>query len=416
MPNKRTLILAGAVLSPSAVLAQGLPATAAFESAADNLASVIPYMFGAVVILAGLGFMFKLFFEGESDPTELLVKLGLPVGLIAGSVALMRFITGAAGGVSEQNAPAPEKDTGPGLLSIAWSWLVDHMLVLGLSGVLVFGGYWLVSRALKKRGLAKQVKLDVKDLIETIERADALVMYWQHIVLPQSLGDGAKVNEEQARDTLAQLERAQEQLLGFLEIAHAGAPLSQTDRSRLAAIRDELNRCMKSPAGEAFDVAGGLAQLATAPVTEPAVQPAKISQMDAGRNLPVTRVAMVPAVATVTGGSPSCAHSDLLDPFNPLSPLSPISLWSIWRREEVHHHHVDSDRPRDDSQRAVDFAAPSDYSPSVPAGDIVDDDSRRSSSDTECLRSDYEDQPQADPEPDSYGGGSEDSSTNSSSD
>jgi len=415
MPNNRTLILAGAVLSPSAVLAQGLPATAAFESAADNLASVIPYMIGTVVILGVLVFMFKLFFEGDGDPTELLVKLGVPLGLIAGSVVMVRFITGAADGGGEQSAPAPEKDTGPGVFSIAWSWLVDHMLVLGMSGVLVFGGYWLVSRTLKKRGLAKQVKLDVKDLIETIERADALVMYWRHIVLPGALDDGASVSEEQARDTLAQLERMQEQLLGFLESAHAGSPLSASHRARLAAIRDELNRCMKSPAGQAFDVAGGLAQLATSPVAAPAAQPEKALPVERGF-VASPRFAATHQVVAVSGGHATCAHSDVLDPLNPLSPLSPISPWSIWRREETHHHRVNDDRPRDDYPRADDFAAPSDYSPSVPAGDIVDDDSRRSSSDTECLRSDYEDQPQADPEPDSYGGGADDSSTNSSSD
>lgn len=416
MLNKRTIFLASAALLPSVVFAQGLTGTTvAFESLADNLFSVFPFLIGAVVILGGLVFLFKLFFEGNGDPTELLVKLGLPLGLVIGSVTMVRFITGADGGVSVQSPSAPEKDTGPSSLSIAWSWLVDHMLVLGLSGVLVFGGYWLVSRTLKKRGLAKQVKLDVKDLIETIERADALVMYWQHIVLPQSLGDGPKVDEEQARNTLAQLERAQEQLLGFLEIAHAGAPLSETDRSKFAAIRDELNRCMKSPAGEAFDVAGGLAQLATATVAAPAAQPEKASLVERGL-LASPRYAATHRVVAFAGGHASCAHSDVLDPLNPLSPLSPISPWSIWRREEVHHHGVDSDRPRDDYPRAADFAAPSDCSPSVPAGDIINDDSRRSSSDTESLRSDYDDQPQADPEPDSSGGGSDDSSTSSSND
>lgn len=266
-----------------------------------------------------------------------------------------------------------------------------------------------------KRGMAKQIKLDVKDLLETIERADALVMYWEHIVLPQSLGDGAAFKEEQTRDTLAQLKRMQEQLLGFLEIAHAGTPLNSSNRARLTAIRSELNGYMKSPAGKAFDIAGGLAQLANSPVAAPEAQPEKASLVKRGL-LASPRFAATHQVVAVAGGYAACAHSDVLDPLNPLSPLSPISPWSIWRRDEAHQHRVDDDRPHDDYPRAADFAAPSDYSPSVPAGDSIDDDSRRSASDTECLRSDYEDQPPSDPEPDSYGGGSDDSSTSSSND
>ncbi|CAH0356106.1 hypothetical protein [Aquabacterium sp. CECT 9606] len=393
-------LLVGALLAPSVVFAQGVGnATAAFESVADNLFSVFPFMIGVAVVLAIVGLGLKLLNEGSADPVDVMLKFGVPLGLVSVAVPLVRWVNGGTGS-SEQ--ALPEKDTGPSGFAVAWSWFIDHLVVIGLFGALVIAGSWLVSRALTKRGMAKQVKFDVKDLLETIERADALVMYWEHVVLPQSLGDGAAFKEDKTRDTVAQLKRIQDQLLGFLEIAHAGAPLNASNRARLTAIREELNGFMKSPAGKAFDIAGGLAQLANSPVAAPAAQPEKASLVERGL-VASPRFATTHQVVAVAGGYAACAHSSVLDPLNPLSPLSPISPWSIWSREEVHHHAVDNATPRDEIRPSEDVAALREYSPSASAGDSVDSDSLRSSSATECVRSEYEDRPKTDPDPVSYG-------------
>ncbi|KAF1003911.1 MAG: hypothetical protein GAK28_04374 [Luteibacter sp.] len=335
-----------ALLAVLPLAAAAGPMEPAFDTLASNLLALMGTMLPIMAVIGILLVGIKVFTGGD-DLADALIKLGVPLFVVIGGFAVMRTFLGAMG----VQAPDGPKDSGPGFFAMAWSWLIGHLLPLGLTIGAVGGVSWFAVRSLRKRRDSRQVKLDVRAVIETVERADALRLYWEFIALPQANAGDGMFRPNYVQDALSTIKRMQSELMPMLERAHGGTPLDRDQRKRLEFIRQEFNRYMKTPTGKTLDIAAELSQLAATPVNAtqgqaPSVRAPEWRQATAG----VAAAAPVSPVQTATAGP-----LDLLNPFNltnlvnPLSPLSPLSPWSAWRSGE-RHHDAPSPSPSDSSE------------------------------------------------------------------
>ena len=308
---------------PAAAMAQGLP-SAQFESVAGNLLGILSgpvfsVMLILVVIGAGLAFVF-------GDNKGLGKFLLAPVFMLANlKMVSSIFDVGSSPEMVSAPPPARQVPEEPGMISVAWDWVVSHLLIFGITfGVIILGSY-LVSRAAGKRAARKRVKADLQGVLETIELGDMLLMYWQSQAAAAGLSDAKK---QRANDAVSTVKQLREQLFGMLEKVHSGSPLTDAQNKQLNRIRERLNDCMKDEIGLPVDVAAELATIkqaepATAPVAPPAAAP---------------RVQLAAASAAPSVEPRSSLTGDLLNPLNPLSPISPWSVWNRGHNEPAAHH------------------------------------------------------------------------------
>ncbi|CAJ0808627.1 hypothetical protein R77560_04754 [Ralstonia thomasii] len=354
----------------SGVLLYGVPAIAmaqagglAFSSPLENLGDVFssPIFMAMVVLAITTSIASFVFSDSDSGLGSLLRKVALPAGLIAICAQLVSLVT------KDRSHEDVIVKSDPGLFSQGWDWLVDHVLGLGLTVGLVAFGVFAIRRTMISRANRRQLKIDLRDVLETIERTDTLLLYWKTVAPTKFGGGAARARSSRLLDTIATLERIRDELLPLLEQVHGGQLLDDEDRKLLNGARTDLNRYMKDEVGVTIDIAAELADIRK-PLDQAPASSGPRGEQGAERRVEQQLTTSSP-VAQARG------MDDFLNPLNPLSPLSPISPWSVWHssaraepsdesREYRHHGGVDStySAPATDDNRRTFFDCSGDTS------------------------------------------------------
>lgn len=356
----------GALLYAVPAIAMAQAGGLAFSSPLENIADVFSSpVFVAMLFIAITGSVASFVFsDSDSAIGSLLRKVALPAGLIAVGAQLVGLVT-----KDMPHEVVVVKDD-PGLFSQGWDWLANHVLGLGLTVGLVAFGLFAFRRTVMSRANRRQLKTDLRDVLETIERADTLLLYWK-TVAPTKFGGGAsRARSSRLLDTIATLERIRDELLPLLEQVHGGQLLDDEDRKLLNGARTDLNRYMKDEVGVTIDIAAELADIRK-PLDQAPASSGPRGEQGAERRVEQQLTASAPA-AQACG-----VMDDFLNPLNPLSPLSPISPWSVWHgsaraepsdesREYRHHDGGDStySAPASDDNRRSFFDCSGDTSSS----------------------------------------------------
>jgi hypothetical protein len=303
-----------ALLAPVAALAQAMsPISDPFTALSGSLTSVLVPLF--VVAVVGIGI--KTVCSGDFDG---LLKVVLPMGVLVACASLAFSLLGGVAPETPPSAPiSPE----------TWTLLL-HGALWVLGGIACAGSAWWVwARKVNRQKEAKQARLDVRFVLETVERAEQLELYWEHVGVPEAeAGRGLRPSSAAERvDTIAKVKR---EALTFLAAVHEGHALAEAQRKRLDFLRGELNRCMKGADGQPLDVGAALSRVA------PELPP------EASRRLEATVPASGerrprPSLPAQVVAVPETVQPDPLDFVNPLSP------WNLWRDERARREQAESD-------------------------------------------------------------------------
>jgi hypothetical protein len=303
-----------ALAMPTAAIAQSLGSIAsanpfnAVSGVADALLSILNPISTTILVIA---LPLALFFAVVRGQPEKLFTLTMPAILIFGATKIMAFVFGSD--VKESVAV----DDKPGFFSTSWDWLVSHFLGLGVGLGLMGLTAFIVGRSLSKRADRLRVKMDVRDVLQTIDSADQLLLYWEN-TKPAS-----DYTKKYALQTIEKLKAARSELLVLLKQAHNGIPFDERQRSEFSKIRNTVVVAMKDDVG--IDVTPRLHEF----------------QSSTTNKVPPAQEQVLPAAAQqLTAASVGGSSSFTDDLFNPLNPLSPISPWSVW------NHHDDASSPR----------------------------------------------------------------------
>lgn len=261
--------------------------------------------------------------------------LGLTVFMSAMMVPVFRMLTSMLG---IELPPEPEKqDEKPGMLAESWHWMMDHAGTIALAiGLLALAGL-LVNRSMSKKSKKRRVKVELAELLETIERVDLLLLYWQNTTL-----SATNETKRYAASTIEKLKKIQLEILVQLEQVHSGTPLDDSQRTALDKHRTAINACMKDDIGTPIKVAAGMKENAG---SEHTVAVDKQVAIAAGKGR--HRKDRQAEATTAAASSHTSLTDDLLNPLHPLSPLSP---WSVWKSDSDHHqgsHRQTETRERD---------------------------------------------------------------------
>lgn len=354
----------GALLYAVPAIAMAQAGGLAFASPLENIADVFssPFfmvMLSLAILVSGVSFVL-----GEGGIGSLLRRLLLPAVFILVPVKLVGVIMG------DRPHDAVVAKEEPGLFSQGWDWLVGHLLGLGLTVGLVAFGVFAFRRTVISRANRRRLKTDLRDVLETIERADTLLLYWKTVAPTKFGGSVSRARSSRLLDTIATLERIRDELLPLLEQVHGGQLLDDENRKLLNGARTDLNRYMKDEVGVTIDIAAELADIRRPLDQAPASSGAR-GEQGAERRVEQQLIASAPVA------QPRGVMDDFLNPLNPLSPLSPISPWSVWHstaraesndesREYRHHGGGDStySAPESDDTRRSFFDCSGDTSSS----------------------------------------------------
>ncbi|MFZ6774557.1 hypothetical protein ACO0LB_17780 [Undibacterium sp. SXout7W] len=303
------------------------------HDAMSNIAGLIQSPFLTAIAMVGVLLASLIMLMGKDSATR---ALGTTIFMTCMLIPGMKLLASMAG--IEAPEETPKIDYKPGIFAQSWEWAVDHSGTLCLAFFISGIAIYLVHRNLTIKSAKRRVKVELKQILDTIERVDVLLAYWSNS--KPERGDGSK---RYATSTIEKLKQAQDEVLKMLEQVHAGQPLSDEQRINLGKLINVINACMRDEIGTPVKV-----------VVRLNMNEAEAQTQEGNQTTRSTYNTLRQTAKPSATGETSPSMTDYL--LNPLNPLSPISPWSLWSNDREHSN---QNRQEDNSSRDQDRDTPS---------------------------------------------------------